>query len=455
MIVKLIDARKDEIPYTYDSTSTYEDILKMQEHIARGISKELGSTLPGNSKALHLTKTEAIDPYLRGKALAYSLNFADSRTEQRQLFRKSIEIDPQFAEAYIMLAASLMSPNGEDHVDSIEHLYRKGFEIYPDNIFGITLKCQFLFLLKKDTVGSVRLAQETVDRDPDNAENIHLLSWLGFLHEYWLQDRREDLALPHYVKGYELDPDFYYSREGTNHIAYIAQFFCNINDYTRGEYYLKEAINRQPNFVWQQDMATLLYRSAQYERLYAYVKEMENSKNKYFVDNLWRAVACLHTARYSEGLRALSKFQFKERANDFEQELVRDFYMEMTTYTLLLERSGRSAEAKKIWQEVIDRELKAKLTDYVILSRCYAKLGEKEKALDCFDKIVFTHLTPLHNADYFSRDLMLESLQKEPRFINKIQKELERLKGVRDRVADMVREKIIVLPRFVERKGLL
>jgi tetratricopeptide (TPR) repeat protein len=202
-------------------------------------------------------------------------------------------------------------------------------------------------------------------------------------------------------------------------------------------------------------MATLLYRSARYERLYAYVEEMENSKNRYFIDNLWRAVACLHTGRYTEGLKAIPKFQFKERAYNFDQELVKDFYMEMTTYTLLLERLGRSAEAKKIWQEVIDRELKAKLTDYVILSRCYAKLGEKEKALDCFDKIVFTHLTPLHNADYFSRDLMLESLQKEPRFINKIQKELERLKGVRDRVADMVREKIIVLPRFVERKGLL
>jgi TolB-like protein len=456
IIIKLIDPKKDEIPYTYDKRSNYSEILQIQEQIARGISKELGTTLPGNSKVLHLKNTEAIDPYLRGIALAYSLNFADSIIkDQRQLFRKSIEIDPEFAEAYIMLAASLLSQK-EDFTDSIEHLFERGLEIYPTNNYGIARKCEFLFLMKKDTLGSFRLASETINKDPDNPDNIGLLAWLGFMYEYWLKDQREIRALPYYTKGYELDPDFFYSGAGTNHIggtnhiAYMALFFCNMNDYDRGEYYLKEAIHRQPNFIWQKDMATLLYRSSQYEKLDKYVMGIGNSKNALFPDSLvWKAVACLHRGRYTEGLKAIPKFQLKERPHNFEQELIQDFYMEMTTYTLLLERSGRKPEARKIWQDVIDRELKSKQIDPVILSRCYAKLGEKEKALKYFDKIVFTHLTPLHNADYFSRDLMFETLWKEPQFVNKIQKEKDRLKGIRDRVADMETEKIIVLPRFM------
>src|SRR5260370_13298669 len=91
---------------SFDEASS--DIFKLQDSISRQVGETLFTNLSQNEKAL-LTKQQSTNPeayalYLKGNY--YWKRRGDDVVKSFEYFQKAIELDPNFAEAYVELAAA-------------------------------------------------------------------------------------------------------------------------------------------------------------------------------------------------------------------------------------------------------------------------------------------------------------------------------------------------------------
>jgi len=103
--VQLIDAENDEHLWAeiYDRELTVENLFRIQSEVTNAIAKALQATLsPDEQRRVARVPTdnlEAYETYLLGRQ-KWTTRTAESTAEAVELFRKAVEIDPQFAEAW-------------------------------------------------------------------------------------------------------------------------------------------------------------------------------------------------------------------------------------------------------------------------------------------------------------------------------------------------------------------
>jgi len=128
---RLIDARDGTVIWTDVEDISSDDLLATQQAVsARVIEKLLRELRRGNSKppAIPLTSSdEAYRLYLRGKYIV-KLRL-DIKERAPDLFRKAIELDPNFAEAYVGLADSLAF--GEPPQQGLDRAIEIAIELKP------------------------------------------------------------------------------------------------------------------------------------------------------------------------------------------------------------------------------------------------------------------------------------------------------------------------------------
>jgi TolB-like protein/Tfp pilus assembly protein PilF len=109
--VQLIDAKTDEHLWanTYDRELTAENLFAIQSEISTQIAEALQATLSPDEKArisqMPTSNLDAYDAYLLGKQLMATRHTADLKQATEE-FLKAVELDPQFALAWVGVADS-------------------------------------------------------------------------------------------------------------------------------------------------------------------------------------------------------------------------------------------------------------------------------------------------------------------------------------------------------------
>jgi TolB-like protein/Tfp pilus assembly protein PilF len=108
--VQLIRAATDSHVWAETFDRNLTDIFAVESEIAENIAKALRAKLtPGEQRAVTAKPTqnpEAYDAYLRGLALWNGINAsAESMKKAEEYFRRAVELDPKFAEAWANLSA--------------------------------------------------------------------------------------------------------------------------------------------------------------------------------------------------------------------------------------------------------------------------------------------------------------------------------------------------------------
>jgi TolB-like protein/Tfp pilus assembly protein PilF len=113
IIVQLIDAATDDHLWsqTYDRQLTMQNIFAIQSEISTAISGALHATLiPHAEDSVEIIPTQdirAYSLYVSGRANLY-LRRLETLLEAKQQFEQAIELDPEYAEAYVALAESIV-----------------------------------------------------------------------------------------------------------------------------------------------------------------------------------------------------------------------------------------------------------------------------------------------------------------------------------------------------------
>ena len=261
--VQLIDAQTDEHLWaeTFDRKLTAENLFAIQSEISTRIAEALQATLsPAEEQRLRQMPTanlDAYDAYLRGRQLMATRVVANLRQSVEE-FRRAVELDPEFALAWVGLADSLDlaanyadAPEAEtiaqredavaralaldpglgeayaslaniheyyDRDDDMEQAFRKAIELSPNYATAYHWYSVALILQPLRSRERLNLLLKAAELDPRSM--IIGISLAGEYMHQGLLSRAEQQALKmtelyaHFPNGHHLLVDFYFFYTG-------------------------------------------------------------------------------------------------------------------------------------------------------------------------------------------------------------------------------------------------
>ena len=245
--VQLIDAWDDEHLWaeTYDRDLTATDIFAIQTEIATTIADQLQATLSQDERArISTTPTKSLrayEAYLLGKQ-RLERRTTDSLAEALDYFKEAIELDPEFALAYVGLAdtyAVRMASNIAT-ADEVEHLRRAALQQaleLDDQLGELHASLAPYTAGGGDMEGADAQYKLAISLSPNNA---------GIYARYgrWLSNQgrvEEGLAISR--RGVMLDP------LSVSVNFNIGHDYMNLGRYEEGEAQYKKVIEIDPDFA--------------------------------------------------------------------------------------------------------------------------------------------------------------------------------------------------------------
>src|SRR5210317_760143 len=157
-----------------------DDIFEVQDEIASAVAKALEVKLLGEDSDLPISggtkNKEAFNAYLLGE---HHRNRGDNEGAVRAAissFRKAIDLDPNYARAYVGLANSWgrMAANSfvsyEEGAGHMEALVDKAIELAPDLAGAYVVKTFFLITYKRDLLGAQAAVNKALELNPGSVE---------------------------------------------------------------------------------------------------------------------------------------------------------------------------------------------------------------------------------------------------------------------------------------------
>jgi eukaryotic-like serine/threonine-protein kinase len=198
---------------TYDRNTA--DILELHSAIARTIAQQIRAVLtPVEEKTLTAQRQvdpEAFDLVARGNYILNATANAESFDKARQLMRKAVEIDSNYADAQIGYAFSLIQSivfgfkNAEEVAPEAEHAIEKAMAIDPERGRAYSLRGQLLWL-RGDIAGCLEAHKKAVELSPNDGLLRTNNSWMLMAEGEFDEGVREG------EKAVELDPLSHYAR---------------------------------------------------------------------------------------------------------------------------------------------------------------------------------------------------------------------------------------------------
>ena len=221
---QLIDATNDTHLWSDTYDRDLDDIFAVQEEIAVAISDALMGALGMEQVAVAVPTNDmaAYELFLRGRQQFYTRGFGPLEASIADL-ESAVARDPEFAEAWSFLAASLRTITGYTKMTAVEATNFKqrseaaaaqALKLDPTQALAVATQGQNA--VQHDRGKALDLLDRAVEMAPDNAG---ILMWAG--DELYITGAYLDEALPLLERAYRLDP-LSGINNGVLGIAYLA-----------------------------------------------------------------------------------------------------------------------------------------------------------------------------------------------------------------------------------------
>jgi tetratricopeptide (TPR) repeat protein len=335
--------------------------MALQDAVAKAVVREIRIRLTAGERKL-LDTPRAVDPeayeaYLRGRYL-WDISGEKNLGKAREYFEQAIRKDPGYAQAWAGIADTYgrLAAWGALPLKDIAPLARaaaaKALELDPDLAEAMVTLADIKTNYEWDWAGAEQLYKRAIELNPTHGE-----AHAGYA-TYLAEVGRTREAVTEAIRSREVEP-------------------------LSGVYSI--------NVVWK------LYLDRQYAQA-----EMEDQRISRLVPDHTGgyiiASVYLHTGRPREAVAALRK----------AADLWGRNAPELTFLAHGLGVTGARAEAQKVMRELEGR----KYVPPEYLAVAYEGLGERERALQCFEKAYAEHSMN----GWFVPDPRLDQIRKEPRF---------------------------------------
>lgn len=217
---QLIEAATDRHLWaeTFDRELTAENIFELQSEIARKIVTAVaGQLTPEEERLLSEVPTQnlaAYEAYLRARDLFYGANYSRSQEAAAQpLLEKAIALDPDYAEAQVLLGSiyGQLYWRGVDTSDELLARYRstleRAIELAPQSPLALRAKANYHYRVENNYRLSLEILQRALASAPGNVDIYGDLAFSQRRLGLWEE------SIANLKKALQLDPAnrFYHS----------------------------------------------------------------------------------------------------------------------------------------------------------------------------------------------------------------------------------------------------
>jgi serine/threonine protein kinase/tetratricopeptide (TPR) repeat protein len=423
---RLIDTATDKNIWADTFDRDMKEIFAIQSDIAQQIAAALKATLtPAEKERVEKKPTKdirAYEYYVKGREY-YSRYKKEENEQAIELYKKAIELDPDYALAHAGLAHAYMQRVGRfgfpeaEWFDAAVEEAQKAISLDPNLAEGYRALGTYYGFVKGWWRKAVEAGQKAVEANPNNGDACCALG------EYYNNIGESDKAFPFIKKAIALSPAdaFPYADLGYTYIG--------LDDLVRAEEWLKKALELQPDLdVATTGLIDLYLALGEYNKAIeegqTYLSKFPGNPSAYIIESV--ALAELFSGHY-------------EKAQEYYQKIGE----QPIELGYIYWKAGRKDEAKKLFQENLDR-LQKRLEQgdesdgiRASMAAIHAIQGNKEEALRWLEKSVDAGCRDYR---YISRYPPLENIRDDERFKRIMDETKAKVAGMRRRVEQLERD---------------
>jgi len=432
---RLIDATSDTNIWADTYDRDFREIFSIQSDIAQQIAAALKATLtPAEKERVEKKPTKdirAYEYYVKGREY-YSRYKKEDNEHAIELFKKALELDPDYALAHAGLADAYYQrigrfgfPEAEWFDAAIEEA-QKVISLDPTLAEGYKALGTAYGFFKGWWRKAVEAGQKAVEANPNSAIASNALG------EYYLNIGELDKAFPFVKKAIALSPvDAFPCSD-------LGWLYSGLDDPVRAEEWLKKGLELQPDLDWTHQALIDLYLA-----LGEYNKAIELGQTylSKFPGNpdamIYAAEAELFSGHYEKAQKYYQKIGEQPAA----LWLVGTQPIELG---YIYWKAGRKDEARELFQRSLDR-LHKRLEQGdespgigFSMAAIYAVQGNKEQALRWLQEAVDAGWRDYH---YASRYPLLENVRDDARFKRMMDDTKAKVAEMRRRVEQLERDR--------------
>ena len=404
---QLIRTSDNTITWSDSYDKVLNDIFAVQNEIAQKVVDQLGGTFANNRIQKETPPTgnlEAYDFYLKGVSIVGTGVYLKSNFQNGiNLFKKAIELDPNFAQAYAHLSRvqALMYfffyDRSEKNVKEVYKNAQKALQLNPDLAEVHMALGDYLYRCKLDYEGAIKEYSEALKIQPNNAEAYN---GLGVAYR---RMGKFELAIQNMSKGYNLNP--LSSEYGLD----LSETYMLIRDYSKANSLTKKILELNPDLDLAKTFLVLIYiSSGNLSNASVLIDKINTNSYLDFMNNMKVWIYILER-KFDAAINNLESTNKPYENSQF------DFTPEDEMLGLIYKYKNEPALSKKYFESAKDElEKKLKVTPqderlHSSLGIVYAGLGMKDKAVAEGKKGI--ELLPLEKEAYRGYYRQLEMAQ--------------------------------------------
>ncbi|MCK4758393.1 MAG: tetratricopeptide repeat protein, partial [Candidatus Aminicenantes bacterium] len=270
-----------------------KQIGELSKEISRGVGLSEQKIEPSQLRIADMTTSsmEAYNYFLQGREEFEKFYYDDSR----KTLEKAVELDPDFAVAYLYLARALgslgMSRERNSAYEKAKTLSQRASE--KERLY---IEAMFANSVENDPEKYMRILKQMAEKYPkEKRVHYHLASYYDIEEVF-------DKAIEEYTRALELDPNYGYA---LNSFAYM---YSDMGEYEKAIEYFKRYAAVLPGDANPVDsMAELYFRMGKLDEAIAKYKEVLEIKPDFFQPN-WR-IGYIYALNedYTEAMRWMDK----------------------------------------------------------------------------------------------------------------------------------------------------
>jgi non-specific serine/threonine protein kinase len=385
IVSQLIDAKTDDHLWTETYDRDIEDIFAIQSDVAQKIASALKATLtPEEKKYINQKPTdnlEAYDYFIQAKLL-YDQYFADYSRDVLQesinMYEKAIELDPQFALAYALLAYAQIEmwqdfneTVEEEYLESIKNAIEKAKSIDPDLAEIHLALGRYYTFGEEDVKRALKHLHLALEKQPNNSDIYFDIGNIQRFNVKWQESNIN------FEKALELNPR---DIETLNILA-VNYIMGRIN-WSEAERLLNRSLVIAPEGIFARFLKAFLY----------FNSEGNINKAREILDNLSVTEDFAHKW-YSDFLFVQIEFASRDYPKVLEllNALKDDYFIlyKAKAYRLMGNQKQAKAfyDSARIMGEEYEKEEPDDLFVLITLGRAYAGLERREDAIRMVERI--------------------------------------------------------------------
>lgn len=417
---RLIDAKNEAQIWSNNYDRKLEDIFLIQSEIAGQVGIALKNELTISDKELlQSTPTsnfEAYDVYLRGKEYANRyFNKRDSSVYQiaNNLYRQSIDEDPNFALAYIGIADLYLTRNyfkeymDDNPLDSVLQLCNQALQIDPELAEAYTLRGKYNYWIKNDFESAIRDLNKAIEINPNNVPAMDELA------DIYSRENR-------YVESYKILMKASSFSRGGDQLDIWGSFggiYMHIGDYEKAVEYVNEILRLQPDDVGAYGFLSHINRCNG-----NFAANLEIAEKLLAINPEGRALYHVAVINMMNGRYEDSEKYFRQLYSSSPDIINLNGYGDKHMFAYVLIQNGKEEEAKQHLEEIIEfmHQIVEKNKQWsnnvgYELAKAYSLLGEKDEAIRWLEYYLdHTFEAGLH--DFAKYDPPFDNIRDDPRF---------------------------------------